>query len=86
MLLSAFEFHHDNSAWFKVNYSRRLIGKAIKDLRQTTRQQTPQSIIKNGFAAALKDELNNIKIIKKLGTDFISTGDFLSLKKPALEY
>ena len=80
MQLSAFEMHHDNTAWLKVNYSRRLIGKSIKDLRQTTRQQTPQSIIENGFAVALQAELNNIKLIKKLNTGFTSTGDFFSLK------
>ncbi len=57
----------------------KLVGKAIIDLRNLTKQASPELIIKKGFAEGIYTELNRLKVSGLCTVDFSITGNFFSL-------
>jgi len=63
----------------KISESGRLLGKAIADLRNLTKQLSPDEIIKNGFAHAINCELKRLNEAGFCRAEFFENGDFISL-------
>lgn len=70
-----------DNAQIKINKSRSLIGKAIRDLRQVTKQLSCGDIIDKGVAFAIEHELQRIKNSKICETEFRLVGSPFKLDK-----
>jgi signal transduction histidine kinase len=57
----------------------RLLGKAIADLRNLTKQLSPDEIIKKGFAYAITCELKRLHEAGLCRVEFSIEGEFISL-------
>src|SRR5688572_25223233 len=63
----------------KISESGKLLGKAIADLRNLTKQLSPDEIIRNGFAHAINCELKRLNEAGFCRAEFFESGDFISL-------
>ena len=63
----------------KIAHSRKLISRAIHDLRQITKQMGPNDIIRQGVAFAIEYELDRIKYSGDCETGFSLNGPFFKL-------
>lgn len=64
----------------KINFSKKLISRAIQDLRQMTKQPGPGVILKKGFVFALEQEIDRIKHYQQIDTSFGFSGSFYRLE------
>src|SRR5687768_156592 len=62
-----------------IQDSGKLVGKAITDLRNLTRQLSPEEIIRKGFAYAVCDELKRLTEARLCNAVFRVTGNYFSL-------
>jgi two-component system, NarL family, sensor kinase len=63
----------------KINKSKMLVGKAIADLRNLSKQLSPDEIIKRGFADAVSLELDRVGRAGLCKTSYRLQGDFYRL-------
>ena len=63
----------------KVPEPGKLLGKAIADLRNLTKQLSPNEIIKNGFANAINCELKRLSEAGFCRIEFCEEGSFVNL-------
>lgn len=64
----------------KISDSGKLLGKAIADLRNLTKQLSPDEIIKHGFAQAITCELKRLSNAGFCDAQFSVKGDYIKLK------
>ena len=65
----------------KVTESGKLLGKAIADLRNLTKQLSPDEIIKNGFAFAINCELKRLNETGFCRAELSESGNFIKLEE-----
>jgi len=65
----------------KVTESGKLLGKAIADLRNLTKQLSPDEIIKNGFASAINYELKRLNETGFCHAELSVSGNFIKLEE-----
>ena len=65
----------------KIPEPGKLLGKAIADLRNLTKQLSPNEIIKNGFANAINCELKRLSEAGFCRIEFSEKGDFINLEE-----
>ena len=65
----------------KISDPGKLLGKAIADLRNLTKQLSPDEIIKNGFAYAINCELKRLSEAGFCRIEFSESGDLISLEE-----
>ena len=70
----------DQNSIGKIEDAGKLLGKAIADLRNLTKQLSPDEIIKNGFAYAIKYELKRIFEAGLCKTELTEDGDSILLE------
>ncbi len=63
----------------KISDPGKLLGKAIADLRNLTKQLTPDEIIKNGFAYAIHCELKRLSEAGFCRIEFSERGELINL-------
>ena len=80
--LVKFQLQTENkSSAITTSDSGKLLGKAIADLRNLTKQLSPDEIIKNGFAQAIKCELRRLNEAGFCRMEFYEAGDLISLEE-----
>ena len=71
----------NENATGKISESGKLLGKAIADLRNLTKQLSPDEIIKKGFAYAINCELKRLSEAGICRFEFSEENDFISLEE-----
>jgi len=71
----------NNSETDKMLDSGKLLGKAIEDLRNLTKQLSPDEIIRNGFAHAIICELKRLDEAGFCNSNFFLEGDLINLQE-----
>ena len=71
----------NENATGKISESGKLLGKAIADLRNLTKQLSPDEIIKKGFAFAINCELKRLSEAGLCRIQFSEENNFISLEE-----
>ena len=71
----------NENATGKISESGKLLGKAIADLRNLTKQLSPDEIIKKGFAYAINCELKRLSEAGFCRFEFSEENDLISLEE-----
>ena len=71
----------NENATGKISESGKLLGKAIADLRNLTKQLSPDEIIKKGFAYAINCELKRLSEAGICRFEFSEENDLISLEE-----
>ncbi len=64
----------------KISDSGKLLGKAIADLRNLTKQLSPDEIVKHGFGQAITSELKRLNSAGFCDAQLSVKGDYITLK------
>jgi two-component system NarL family sensor kinase len=77
--LGTLDLHNKQESEEKIGESRKLVGRAIRELRNLAKQLSPDEIIRKGFADAIHFELERLREAGLQGAGFRSEGDYYKL-------
>lgn len=77
--LAAVNLQNKQESERQIGESSKLVGRAIRELRNLAKQLSPDEVVKKGFADSISYELERLKDAGLLGAGFKSVGNYYKL-------